>query len=171
LKGLASDIRNGKKITKIINLGTGGSDLGPRLLADAFGDGALDVRFVANIDPVELERALAGAVPDTTLIVAVSKTFSTQETIANAAAVRGLGNLASQDDPATGGARRGDDGGIGFVPRRTGDGDREAEATRGRDPGVGHVVAIANPGDAQFVEPCAPFDKGEAVGQHLARVA
>jgi len=91
LKGLALDIRNGKKFTKIINLGTGGSDLGPRLLADAFCDGALDVRFVANIDPVELDRALAGAVPDTTLIVAVSKTFSTQETMSNATAVRDLG--------------------------------------------------------------------------------
>ncbi len=46
---------------------------------------------MANIDPVELERALAGAAPDTTLIVAVSKTFSTQETISNATAVRRLG--------------------------------------------------------------------------------
>ena len=80
LKGFASSIRDEKKFKRVINLGTGGSDLGPRLLADAFGDGTLDVRFVANIDPVELERALAGAAPDTTLIVAVSKTFSTPET-------------------------------------------------------------------------------------------
>ncbi len=91
LKDFASNIRNEKKFKRVINLGTGGSDLGPRLLADAFGDGTLDVRFVANIDPVELERALAGAAPDTTLIVAVSKTFSTQETISNATAVRRLG--------------------------------------------------------------------------------
>jgi len=91
LKNLASNIRNEKKFKRVVNLGTGGSDLGPRLLADAFGDGTLDVRFVANIDPVELERALAGAAPDTTLMVAVSKTFSTQETISNATAVRRLG--------------------------------------------------------------------------------
>jgi glucose-6-phosphate isomerase len=91
LKDLASSIRNEKKITRVVNLGTGGSDLGPRLLADAFGDATLDVRFVANIDPVELERALAGARPDTTLMVAVSKTFSTQETISNATAARRLG--------------------------------------------------------------------------------
>ena len=88
---LADAIRKEKRYKRIINLGTGGSDLGPRLLADAFGDGALDVRFVANVDPVELERALAGAAPDTTLIVAVSKTFSTQETISNATAARSLG--------------------------------------------------------------------------------
>ena len=52
-----------KAFKRIVNLGTGGSDLGPRLLADAFGDGTLDVRFVANVDPLELERALAGADP------------------------------------------------------------------------------------------------------------
>jgi glucose-6-phosphate isomerase len=88
---LANSIRSEKRFRRIVNLGTGGSDLGPRLLADAFGDGSLDVRFVANIDPVELERALAGAAPGTTLIVAVSKTFSTQETISNATAALRLG--------------------------------------------------------------------------------
>jgi glucose-6-phosphate isomerase len=91
LKGLASNIRNEKKFNRVINLGTGGSDLGPRLLADAFGDDAMDVRFVANIDPVELERALAGANPATTLGVVVSKTFRTQETMANAEILRQWG--------------------------------------------------------------------------------
>ena len=88
---LAGAIRKDKRYQRIINLGTGGSDLGPRLLADAFGDGALDVRFVANIDPVELERALAGADPASTLGIVVSKTFSTQETLANADAMRRWG--------------------------------------------------------------------------------
>jgi glucose-6-phosphate isomerase len=94
-KGLAEKIRKEKSFSRVINLGTGGSDLGPRLLADAFGSPGQDVRFVANVDPVELERALAGAAPGATLIVVVSKTFSTQETIANATAVRrlGFGNL------------------------------------------------------------------------------
>ena len=91
MNDLASKIRGERTYRRIINLGTGGSDLGPRLLADAFGDGALDVRFVANADPVELERALAGADPATTLLVVVSKTFSTQETISNATAARCLG--------------------------------------------------------------------------------
>jgi len=90
--GLANAMRAEKHFKRIVNLGTGGSDLGPRLLADAFGDATLDVRFVANIDAVELERALAGAVPETTLIVVVSKTFTTQETMANAAAARRLGH-------------------------------------------------------------------------------
>jgi len=91
----ANAIRSEKRFKRVINLGTGGSDLGPRLLADAFGDGALDVRFVANIDPVELERAIAGADAASTLIVAVSKTFSTQETLENAHALwrRGFTNF------------------------------------------------------------------------------
>jgi glucose-6-phosphate isomerase len=88
---LSNSIREKKQYKRIVNLGTGGSDLGPRLLADAFGDGTLDVRFVANADPVELGRALAGADPETTLLVVVSKTFSTQETIANATSARSLG--------------------------------------------------------------------------------
>ena len=88
---LGKKIREKKTYRRVVNLGTGGSDLGPRLLADAFADGAMDVRFVANIDPVELERALAGAEPGTTLIVVVSKTFTTQETMSNAAAARRLG--------------------------------------------------------------------------------
>jgi glucose-6-phosphate isomerase len=87
----SESIRKQKRYRRIVNLGTGGSDLGPRLLADAFGDGALDVRFVANVDPVELERAISGAEKNSTLIVVVSKTFSTQETLHNAKALRGLG--------------------------------------------------------------------------------
>ena len=92
---LAKSIHSEKRFKRIVNLGTGGSDLGPRLLADAFGDstttGSLDVRFVANIDPVERERAISGAQADNTLIVVVSKTFSTQETLENANALKGQG--------------------------------------------------------------------------------
>jgi glucose-6-phosphate isomerase len=88
---LCNAIRQKKQFKRIVNLGTGGSDLGPRLLADAFGDGTLDVRFVANADPVELERALAGAEPASTLGVVVSKSLATQETMANANALRRWG--------------------------------------------------------------------------------
>jgi len=88
---LAESIRKEKRYRRIINLGTGGSDLGPRLLADAYGDGTLDLRFVANVDPLELERALAGAQPESTLALVVSKTFGTPETLANAQAMRALG--------------------------------------------------------------------------------
>jgi len=91
IKGLTEKIRNSGSFSRVINLGTGGSDLGPRLLADALGDGTLDVRFVANVDPLELQRALAGATPEQTLFVVVSKSFTTQETMANAAAARAWG--------------------------------------------------------------------------------
>jgi len=76
-------------IRRIVHLGTGGSDLGPRLLVDALGQGSrLEVRFAANIDPLDLARALHGADPASTLVVAVSKTFTTQETLANARAAK-----------------------------------------------------------------------------------
>jgi len=88
---LAARIRQEKRYKRIVNLGTGGSDLGPRLLADALGDGALDVRFAANVDPKDLARALDGAEPDSTLVVVVSKTFTTQETMANAQAAKAWG--------------------------------------------------------------------------------
>jgi glucose-6-phosphate isomerase len=88
---LCRSIREQKRYRRVINLGTGGSDLGPRLLADAFGDGALDVRFVANVDPVELERATAGADAKHTLVVIASKSFTTQETMHNANALKAGG--------------------------------------------------------------------------------
>ncbi|HJX19856.1 MAG TPA: hypothetical protein VJ454_02625, partial [Steroidobacteraceae bacterium] len=94
MKSLVSSIRAEKKFRRIVNLGTGGSDLGPRLLADALGDGALEVRFAANVDPRDLERALEGAEPKTTLFVVASKTFTTQETMSNAAAAKKWGGKA-----------------------------------------------------------------------------
>jgi len=91
MKRLCENLRSEKPYKRIVNLGTGGSDLGPRLLADALGDGELEVRFAANVDPRDLERALDGADPASTLVVVVSKTFTTQETMANAAAARQWG--------------------------------------------------------------------------------
>jgi glucose-6-phosphate isomerase len=91
MKNLVSSLRETQRVKRIVNLGTGGSDLGPRLLADALGDGALDVRFAANVDPRDLGRALEGAQPATTLFVVASKTFTTQETMANAAAAKEWG--------------------------------------------------------------------------------
>jgi len=97
-QALAARVRSERRYKRIVNLGTGGSDLGPRLVADALGDGALDVRFAANIDPRDLERALEGADPASTLVVVVSKTFTTQETMANAQAARQwLGKSNTQD--------------------------------------------------------------------------
>mgnify|MGYP001390941823 CR=1 FL=1 len=76
-------------VRRIVHLGTGGSDLGPRFLLDALREQAkLEVRFAANIDPLDLARALEGAEPAGTLVVAVSKTFTTAETLANARAAK-----------------------------------------------------------------------------------
>jgi glucose-6-phosphate isomerase len=76
-------------VRRIVHLGTGGSDLGARLLMDALGgQAAIEVRFAANIDPLDLSRALEGAEPAATLVVAVSKTFTTAETLANARAAK-----------------------------------------------------------------------------------
>jgi glucose-6-phosphate isomerase len=91
MKDIASKIRSENKIRRIVNLGTGGSDLGPRLVADALSDGKLDVRFAANVDPADLQRALAGADPATTAFIVASKTFTTQETMSNAAAAKRWG--------------------------------------------------------------------------------
>ena len=94
MKHLVTSLRKEKKYSRIVNLGTGGSDLGPRLVADALEDGELDVRFAANVDPKDLERALEGADPATTLFIVVSKTFTTQETMSNAAAAKKWGGKA-----------------------------------------------------------------------------
>ena len=91
MKALASKLRAEKRFKRIVNLGTGGSDLGPRLVADALSDRQLDVRFAANVDPKDLERALEGAEPASTLFIVASKTFTTQETLANAEAAKRWG--------------------------------------------------------------------------------
>jgi glucose-6-phosphate isomerase len=91
MQRLAGALRANGKYKRVINLGTGGSDLGPRLVADALSDRELDVRFAANVDPHDLARALEGAEPASTLFIVASKTFTTQETMANAAAAKAWG--------------------------------------------------------------------------------
>jgi glucose-6-phosphate isomerase len=91
MRSLAGRIRKERRFRRIVNLGTGGSDLGPRLVADALSDGALDVRFAANVDPRDFARAVEGARPDETLFIIASKTFTTQETMANAALAKQWG--------------------------------------------------------------------------------
>ena len=85
----AGEIRGaaGKPISRVINIGIGGSDLGPRLVVEALSGyhrEGIEVDFVANIDPFDIERALARADPETTLFVVASKSFTTQETLVNA---------------------------------------------------------------------------------------
>ncbi|MCY4283233.1 MAG: glucose-6-phosphate isomerase [Gammaproteobacteria bacterium] len=77
----------GKPLSRVVNIGIGGSDLGPRLLVEALSDGqqdGADIDFVANIDPADIERALARAEPETTLFIVASKSFTTTETLVNA---------------------------------------------------------------------------------------
>src|SRR5690606_7763787 len=80
----------GRAIRTVLHIGIGGSDLGPRVVWDALRplDPAIDLRFVANIDPRDMAEALTGLDPETTLVVVVSKTFTTQETLANAEAAK-----------------------------------------------------------------------------------
>ena len=84
MRELAAGLRG---VRRIVHLGTGGSDLGPRLVCDALAERArIAVRFAANVDPLDLARALDGAEPASTLVVVASKTFTTMETLANARA-------------------------------------------------------------------------------------
>lgn len=107
MKAVATQVRAGlrvgaagRPIRAVVNLGIGGSDLGPRLVCDALaplhvshatgishGEG-IDVTFVSNVDPEHLSRALALLAPETTLFIVTSKTFTTQETMANAASAK-----------------------------------------------------------------------------------
>ena len=97
MKAYAEGVRSGaeagatgKPFKAVVHVGIGGSDLGPRVVWDALRplDPAIDLRFVANIDPRDMAEALTGLDPETTLVVVVSKTFTTQETLANAEAAK-----------------------------------------------------------------------------------
>ena len=98
---LAGAIREGRRkgatgrpLRAVIGIGIGGSDLGPRLACEALAgaddarSGAPDVGFVSNVDPEHLTRALASRDAASTLFVVTSKTFTTQETLANAQGAR-----------------------------------------------------------------------------------
>jgi glucose-6-phosphate isomerase len=81
----------GEPISDIVNIGIGGSDLGPRMATQAlaaFHHPELKVHYVANLDGADLATVLAGLQPRTTLFIIASKTFTTQETMQNAASAR-----------------------------------------------------------------------------------
>lgn len=81
---------SGERITDVVNIGIGGSDLGPRMVATALAAEADGPRahFVANVDPAQLDDVLRGLRPQNTLVIITSKTFTTQETLANARVAR-----------------------------------------------------------------------------------
>ncbi|MDP3854999.1 glucose-6-phosphate isomerase [Phenylobacterium sp.] len=80
----------GKAFKSIVHIGIGGSDFGPRLVWDALRPvtPGIELRFVANVDPADMALALAGLDPAQTLVVVVSKTFTTLETLTNAQIAR-----------------------------------------------------------------------------------
>ncbi len=98
MRAFSTKVRNGewtgytgKRITDIVNIGIGGSDLGPVMVCDAlkpYASPELQVHFVSNIDGAHLMRALEKCNPETTLFIVASKTFTTQETMTNATSAR-----------------------------------------------------------------------------------
>lgn len=82
---------NGKRITDIVNIGIGGSDLGPAMICDAlepYAKEGMSAHFVSNVDGTDLSTTLEKLNPETTLFVIASKTFTTQETLTNADSAR-----------------------------------------------------------------------------------
>ncbi|MGE2721553.1 glucose-6-phosphate isomerase [Mycolicibacterium celeriflavum] len=81
----------GEPIKTVVNIGIGGSDLGPAMATLAlrhYADAGISARFVSNVDPADLVAKLDGLDPATTLFIVASKTFSTLETLTNAMAAR-----------------------------------------------------------------------------------
>ena len=81
----------GKRVTHVVNIGIGGSDLGPVMVYEAlkpYATAGITARFVSNIDPTDIAQKTAGLDPETTLFIVASKTFTTLETLTNARLAR-----------------------------------------------------------------------------------
>lgn len=92
---------SGKPMTDVVNIGIGGSDLGPRMVTEAlkpYGHDRLRVHFVSNVDPTDIVETIKGLNPETTLFLVASKTFTTQETMMNAHTARAWLLEHSQDE-------------------------------------------------------------------------
>ena len=110
MKAFSNDIINGvktgytgKAFTDVVNIGIGGSDLGPAMVVEAlkFYQNHLKLHFVSNVDGDHVQEVLKGLNPETTLFVVVSKTFTTQETLSNATTIKNwFLQTASQKDVA-----------------------------------------------------------------------
>lgn len=94
---------SGKRITDIVNIGIGGSDLGPVMVTEAlkhYEKPGLNVHFVSNVDGTHIAETLKRLDPESTLFVVASKTFTTQETLTNARTAREWLLRAAQDEAA-----------------------------------------------------------------------
>ncbi len=98
MRGFTESVRSGhwkgysgESITDVVNIGIGGSDLGPLMVCEAlkhYGRADLRVHFVSNVDATHIAETLKPLRPETTLFIVASKTFSTQETLTNATTAR-----------------------------------------------------------------------------------
>ncbi len=110
MKAFSNDIINGTKrgytgkaFTDVVNIGIGGSDLGPAMVVEAlkFYKNHLKVHFVSNVDGDHVQEVIRELNPETTLFVVVSKTYTTQETLSNATTIKNwFLETASQEDVA-----------------------------------------------------------------------
>src|ERR687897_1252995 len=93
----------GRRIRNVVNIGIGGSDLGPAMAYEAlkgFSDRDLTVRFVSNVDGIDIHESLRDLDPHETLFVVCSKTFTTLETLTNARTARDWLSASLKDDAA-----------------------------------------------------------------------
>ncbi|MCQ4619853.1 glucose-6-phosphate isomerase [Corynebacterium sp. CCUG 71335] len=98
MRDFASKLRSGEwqghtghTIKKVVNIGIGGSDLGPAMAANAlrtYATAGITAEFVSNVDPADMSRVLDEVNPEETLFIVASKTFTTQETLSNAHAAK-----------------------------------------------------------------------------------
>ena len=94
---------SGKPLTDVVNIGIGGSDLGPVMASEAlkpYGQGGLRPHFVSNVDGTHIAETLKRVDPETTLFVIASKTFTTQETLTNAHTARRWFLESAKDEAA-----------------------------------------------------------------------
>ena len=109
MRGFTEAVRNGgwvghtgKAITDVVNIGIGGSDLGPVMVTEAlrpYWKAGLAAHFVSNVDGTHVSEVLRRVDPETTLFIVASKTFTTQETLANARSARAwlIDKLGAED--------------------------------------------------------------------------
>jgi glucose-6-phosphate isomerase len=93
----------GKAITDVVNIGIGGSDLGPKMVCEAlkpYAQAGLRAHFVSNVDGTDLAETLKTLNPETALFLVASKTFTTQETMTNAHSARQWLLAAAKDETA-----------------------------------------------------------------------
>ncbi|MDO4709044.1 MAG: glucose-6-phosphate isomerase [Pseudomonadota bacterium] len=119
MQALVAAIHADTRISDVVSIGIGGSDLGPRMVVDALqqAHGRLRVHFVSNIDAMAISRVLAGLKPERTLGIVISKSFGTQETLLNGRILRDwLGNDARLYAVTANQQRAGDE--FGIAPER-----------------------------------------------------